>query len=87
MLYQVKIRKLAAKFLAGIPPKDRFRIYIAIELLRENPLPPKVRKVKGLSNHYRVRIGDYRIVYQIFQDQLVIEVFRVGFRRDFYCNL
>lgn len=66
---------------------DRLRIYMVIELLKENPFPPKVRKVKGTFNYYRVRMGDYRIIYQVLQDRLVIEVIRVGFRKDVYRNL
>jgi mRNA interferase RelE/StbE len=60
---------------------------MAIELLVENPFPPRARKMVGVANHYRIRVGEYRIVYQVFSDYLLIEVVRVGFRRDVYRKL
>ena len=87
MLYKIRILKTASKFLEGQNSKDRFRIYMALELLRENPYPPRVRKIKGSQNSYRVRVGDFRIIYQVIQSQLIVEVIRIGFRRDVYRNL
>jgi len=60
---------------------------MALELLRENPYPPRARKIKGSQNSYRVRVGDFRIIYQVIQSQLIVEVIRIGFRRDVYRNL
>ena len=87
MLYKVKILKPANKFLESINAKDRLRIYMVIELLKENPFPPRVRKIKGTANNYRVRVGDFRIVYRVLDRQLIVEVIRIGFRRDVYRNL
>jgi mRNA interferase RelE/StbE len=87
MKYQVKIQKKAVKFLKSLNNKERLRIYMAIELLVENPIPPRARKISEMDDHYRIRVGDYRIIYQVFSQYLLIEVVRVGFRRDVYRKL
>ena len=56
-----------------------------IELLRESPRPPHSKHLKGrLRNPHRVRSGNYRMIYQVFDDRLVICVIAVGHRRDTY---
>jgi mRNA interferase RelE/StbE len=63
---------------------DRAPPTAAIDLLADDPRPPACRKLKGEDNAYRVRVGDYRIVYEILDDRLVIHVVQIGHRRDVY---
>ena len=56
----------------------------AIDLLAQEPRPPGCVALAGETRAYRVRVGDYRIVYEIFDDRLVIQVVRIGHRRDVY---
>lgn len=81
--YQVIITPTAQKSLARIEKKMRLRIQGVIELLSQNPTPPAARKL-SVRPEYRVRVGDYRILYEIFEDQLIIDVIQVGHRRDVY---
>jgi mRNA interferase RelE/StbE len=70
-------------------PKDAMRrIDAAILLLAENPRPPKAQRLQGpLRDYHRVRIGDYRIIYRIEDDRLVVCVVRIGDRKEVYRNI
>ena len=70
--------------LAGLERRDQQRIRAAIELLAENPRPPACVAMVGEQDVYRVRVGDYRIVYEVVDDVLVILVVRIGHRREVY---
>lgn len=83
MKYEVEISPSARKSLAKIQKKDRLRIEGAIELLRSNPYPPAAIKLTERSE-YRVRVGSYRVVYDIVKGRLVILVLTVGHRKDVY---
>lgn len=82
--YRVEIARRAVKSLAGLPRREQQRIRAAIDLLADNPRPPGSVAMTGVSHAYRVRVGDYRIVYEVFDDRLVVQVVRVGHRRDVY---
>lgn len=83
MSYSVKIKGSAQKALAKIARRDRLRLIAAIDQLAVEPLTgsPLKGEFGGLR---RLRVGDYRIVYEVIQDQLVILVVRVGQRGDVY---
>jgi mRNA interferase RelE/StbE len=81
--YSVRIKRSAAQELEAIPPKDRRRIVSRIEALRTNPRPPRCEKLSG-EEKYRVRQGDYRILYEIVDRELIVTVVRIGNRRDVY---
>jgi mRNA interferase RelE/StbE len=83
-LYRVEVARRALKTLSGLPRREQQRIRAAIDLLAEQPRPPGAVHLVGESNAYRVRVGDYRIVYEIFDDRLVIQVVRIGHRKDVY---
>jgi mRNA interferase RelE/StbE len=70
-----------------LPKKDLRRIKKKIDGLAGNLPDPATTKMKGNNPFHRVRTGDYRIVYQIFQDRLVILVVKVGHRKDIYKKL
>ncbi len=81
--YRVIVRKSVSKDLKGIPKKDVRRILSAIELLADDPRPPGTKKLSG-QERYRLRQGNYRILYEIEDDRLIVCVVRVGDRREVY---
>lgn len=84
MTYSVKLTPAAERQLRKLDPPARRRVQAAIDLLAENPRPPKAIQLVGGAGEYRVRTGDYRIIYEIEDDQLVVLVLKVGHRRDVY---
>jgi len=81
--YSLEIKRSAAKELAQLPPKDRGRIIARIQALAEDPRPVGAEKLSG-QERYRVRQGDYRILYEIEDQILRIMVVKIGHRRDVY---
>jgi len=81
--YKVVLRRSVAKDLRGIPKKDARRIVSAIRGLGEDPRPPGVKKLSG-QERYRLRLGNYRILYSIEDNVLTVTVVKVGHRRDVY---
>jgi mRNA interferase RelE/StbE len=81
--YKVIVRTSVSKDLKGIPKKDVRRVLAAIESLAENPRPPGAKKLSG-QERYRLRQGDYRILYSIEADKLIVCVVKVGNRSDVY---
>ena len=87
MSYKIEVKKSAAKALKKISKADRKRIVDKIDSLAENPPSPETTKMKGNNPFHRVRVGDYRIVYEIQEDVLLILIVKVGHRKDIYRNL
>ena len=82
--YELRVKPSVAKDLRGIPKTDVRRILARIEALRDDPRAPGCEKLVGLDESYRVRQGVYRIVYTIHDEQVVVEVIRVGHRGEVY---
>jgi mRNA interferase RelE/StbE len=83
--YPVEVSTSAAKSLAKIEKKARLRIVGVIELLAIDPRPPGVRMLRGgEQGRWRARVGDYRIVYTVGDDRLIVLVLRVAHRREVY---
>jgi mRNA interferase RelE/StbE len=82
--YRVEIARRALKTLTGLPRREQQRIRAAIDLLAENPRPPGCRTIVGEPGSHRVRVGDYRIIYEVHDDRLVVQVVRLGHRSDIY---
>jgi len=82
--YRVELARRAVRALAGLPRRDQQRIRAAIDLLAGKPRPPGASKLVGESRAYRVRVGDYRVIYEVFDERLVVQVVRIGHRRDVY---
>lgn len=74
MNYQVLIPKPVQKQLDKIPRSDRDRIIATIHLLAETPRPIGVKKLKGYEDTYRIRVGTYRVVYEVKDQDLIILV-------------
>ena len=82
--YRVDFAKSAAKDLRGIDHKWIPRIVASIEALELDARPSGCRKLVGSDHTYRIRVGDYRVVYDIHDDTLIILVVRIRHRRDVY---
>jgi mRNA interferase RelE/StbE len=82
--YRVEVAPAAVRQLRKLDPPVRRRIQAAIELLAEQPRPSGATKLVGGEGEWRVRTGDYRIVYEIHDSMLLVLVFAVGHRRDIY---
>jgi mRNA interferase RelE/StbE len=81
--YSILLTKSAARELERVPAKVRQRIVARIGALAENPRPVGAEKLSG-DDKYRIRQGDYRILYEIVDAELVVTVVRVGNRREVY---
>lgn len=81
--YRIELRPAAIRALRKIHPEDKERIQGAIALLGQDPRPPKAIALSGRPG-YRVRVGDYRIVYTIQDEVLLVVVVNLGHRRDVY---
>lgn len=84
MKYSVKLKPQAEKQLKKLDKKQAERITIAIAALAFNPRPAASLKMSGYDDVYRLRVGDYRILYEIHDSVLLIQVVRVGHRKDVY---
>ena len=73
--------------LKKIPKADQKRIADKIDGLAENLPNPDTTKMKGDNPFHKVRVGDYRIIYEIQEDILLILVVKIGYRKDIYRNL
>ena len=82
--YELRIKKSAAEELEAVSRKaDRQRLVQQIQSLADNPGQPGCKKLSG-SNKYRIRQGNYRIVYSVEDDKLVVYVVKIGDRKDVY---
>ncbi len=86
--YKIELDSRVKKDLKSIPSQDIKRIKSAISELSSNPRPSGCTKLKGKNRDYfRIRVGNYRIIYLIEDDLLLILVVRVGHRQEIYRNL
>ena len=83
MAYQVIVLPTADKAIARLPKNTRARIADRLDDLSANPRPPGSVKLTG-QDAYRIRVGDYRIIYTIHDDRLIVLVIDVGHRREVY---
>lgn len=84
MMYRVEVTSAAARQIRKLDPQVRRRIDGVLVLLADNPRPPSARQLVGGDGEWRVRTGDYRVVYEINDGVLVVLVVAVGHRRDIY---
>mgnify|MGYP006392600125 CR=1 FL=1 len=82
--FQVEWKNSALKELEKLPRQIVTRVVAAVDELSDDPYPQGVRKLVGSEFSYRVRVGDYRVIYNVFQNKLVIEIVRVRHRKDAY---
>lgn len=84
MSYKVEISKRALKQLNKLSSEFQERIQAKIDDLASEPGPNGVKKLKNRENGYRIRVGDYRILYDIYDDILLITVVEIGHRSKVY---
>jgi mRNA interferase RelE/StbE len=82
--YSIQVAPAAARQIRKLDPEGRRRIQAAIELLAENPRPAGARPLVGGDGEWRVRTGDYRVIYEVNDGVLLVLVVAVGHRRDIY---
>lgn len=87
MKYKIEFKRSAAKALRGIPKSDQKRIADKIDSLSENLPDPATTKMKGDNPFHRVRVGDYRIIFEIHGDILLIVILKIGHRKEVYRRL
>lgn len=84
MAYKIAYKTSAEKSFSKLPRDVQKRIFSAIEGLAENPRQPGVKKLQSVLDLYRIRVGDYRVVYTIEDGELKILVVTISHRRDVY---
>jgi mRNA interferase RelE/StbE len=82
--YKIEWKKSAVKELLNIDKKHISAIIKQIDNLVENPTPIGTKKLVGTEKTYRLRIGDYRIIYEVDADKIIIRIVRVRHRKDVY---
>lgn len=87
MTYRIRLTPSAVDDLQALPKKIQRRIARKIDVLANNPRPPQSKKLKGQPDLFRLRSGDYRIIYQIKDDILLVLVIRIRHRKDVYRQL
>lgn len=82
--YQIVFHKAFVKYLKAIPKDYHVAIYECIKGLSTNPRPNGVKKMQASKNLYRIRCGDYRIIYSIEDSKLMVFIAKGGHRKDVY---
>ena len=82
--YAISFRPSADRQLAKLPQDVQRRIVAVVDALADAPRPLGVVKIAGDDNLWRIRVGDYRVVYEIHDDRLMVLVIRVAHRKDVY---
>jgi mRNA interferase RelE/StbE len=83
-MYRVLLERAAEKDLARLSPEVHDRVIVAIQALAKNPRPQGCRKLAGSKCDWRIRVGNYRVVYEIADEIRIVRVNRVRHRRDAY---
>ena len=83
-MYKIIISRIAEKQLESFPKHIANAITAKIDSLAMDPYPSGCKKLEGSEKEYRLRSGDYRIIYRIENEWLIVEVIRIGHRRDIY---
>ncbi len=84
MAYTIQFKPAALRQLEKLPRDIQKRIAVKIEGLQNDPSPARCKKLAGEPNTWRLRVGDYRVIYQIHQSVLLVLVLTIGHRREVY---
>ena len=82
MPYRVELAPAAQRDLRRLPPQVQARLATPIQALAHTPRPPGVRKVQGQERTWRIRVGQYRVVYDVHDDRQLVVIFKVDRRRE-----
>ena len=83
-MYEIEFTKRARRQFIKLIPAVQLRLQGAIDELSENPRPDGVKKLKGRDDEYRIRIGDYRVIYAVEDRVLLVILVQVGLRSNVY---
>jgi mRNA interferase RelE/StbE len=83
-MYRVVVERSAEKDLRRLPPNMRLRVADALRSLARDPRPAGCRKLTGTKHDWRIRVGDYRVIYEIADRLKVLRVYRIRHRREVY---
>jgi mRNA interferase RelE/StbE len=84
MLYRIEFRPAAVRDLAKLDNPAREKIAAKIDALQQDPRPPGTEVLQGHQKRYRLRVGVYRIIYEVKDNMLLVLVIRIGHRREIY---
>ena len=82
--FSIQWRNSTKKDIRNLPPQEVARVVEAVTQLADDPLPHGSQKLSGSERIYRIRVGDYRVIYEVFSDSHIVEVQRVRHRKDVY---
>ncbi|HEY9174810.1 MAG TPA: type II toxin-antitoxin system RelE/ParE family toxin [Verrucomicrobiae bacterium] len=82
--FEIQWRTSTKKDLRKLPPHEVARVVTAIEALAQEPFPHGSEKLSGAEHTYRIRVGDYRVVYEVFTESRIVEIQRARHRKDVY---
>ena len=85
--YRIEWKSSAEKELKAIDRQHIPRILEAVESLTINPFPTQSRKLRDVEKSYRIRVGDYRIVYQVDVEEVMVTIYHIRHRKDIYRQL
>jgi mRNA interferase RelE/StbE len=83
MSYKILFTRQSEKDLSNLPKSDFRKVEVAIAKLADNPRPPKSKKLTARDS-WRIRIGNYRVIYLIEDDNLIVIVIEIGHRKEVY---
>jgi mRNA interferase RelE/StbE len=86
-LYKIEWKRSALKELRQLPQSAVLKALSIVKELTTDPYPKSSRKLSGTDHTYRIRFGDYRLIYNLMEQVLTIEVIRIGHRKNVYRNL
>ena len=82
--YEIEWRHSTKKDLRKISQDQVLKIVTSVEMLSDNPRPHGSIKLTGSDCAYRIRVGDYRVIYEVYDEKVIIEVVKIGHRREVY---
>jgi len=83
-VYEILLERNAERDLKKLPKGVFHRVVLSVKSLAQDPRPPGTRKIVGSGNDWRIRVGDYRVLYEIDEDAKAVKVMRIRHRRDAY---
>lgn len=86
-MYEVRLKPSAERMFRKLPLETRSRIARRLDALESDPRPPGCEKLAGAEDLYRIRVGDYRVVYQVSNQAPVVLIVTIGHRSDVYRRL
>lgn len=82
--FRIQWRNSTRKDIRSLPRQEVARVVESITQLADEPLPHGSQKLSGAERTYRIRVGDYRVIYEVFSDSHIVEIQRVRHRKDVY---